>query len=133
MVIVDTCIWSCVLRRTKKQNMPVVKELQQLIQEHRVEIIGAIRQEILSGIKDPKQFNKLKDHLSSFPDIELSSEDYVTAARFYNICRSNGIQGSNTDYLICAVAVNRKFSIYTTDKDFTLFAKYLPIELHNVR
>ena len=27
------------------------------------------------------------------------------AAKFFNVCRSKGIQGSNTDFLICAVAV----------------------------
>jgi len=32
-------------------------------------IIGPIRQELLSGISDISQFNKLKDMLSAFEDI----------------------------------------------------------------
>jgi hypothetical protein len=27
------------------------------------------------------------------------------AAQFFNLCRSRGIQGSNTDFLICACSV----------------------------
>ena len=39
----------------------------------RIVIIGPIRQELLSGISDISQFNKLKDMLSAFEDISLES------------------------------------------------------------
>ncbi len=44
----------------------------------------------------------MRDYLPAFPDIELTSEDYELAAEFFNTCRSNGVKGSNTDFLICA-------------------------------
>ena len=69
-------------------------------------------------------------HLDSFADLPILSEDYVEAARYFNLCRSKGIQGSNTDFLICAVSVRNDLPIYTTDKDFELFAKHIPIDLH---
>jgi predicted nucleic acid-binding protein len=93
-------------------------------------MIGPIRQEILSGIRSESQFKKLQKHLKSFPDLPILSEDYVTASSFFNLCRSKGIQGSNTDFLICSVAVRNKFSIYTTDKDFELFSKHIHIVFH---
>jgi predicted nucleic acid-binding protein len=93
-------------------------------------MMGPIRQEILSGIRSKSQFKKLRKHLESFPDLPILTEDYVTAAQFFNQCRSKGIQGSNTDFLICAVAVRNKLSIYTTDKDFEMFSKYIQIVLH---
>ena len=92
-------------------------------------MMGPIRQELLSGIASSEQFNKLKQYLSFFEDIELKQEDYELASEFYNTCKKNGIQGSNTDFLICAAACNQKLSIFTTDKDFTYFAKHLPIVL----
>jgi len=76
------------------------------------------------------QFKKLQKHLESFPDLPILTEDYVAAAQLFNHCRSKGIQGSNTDFLICAVAVKNKFSIYTMDKDFEMFSKYIQIVLH---
>jgi predicted nucleic acid-binding protein len=132
-VIVDTCVWSVALRRSKPNDSPSTQTLRNLISDHLVEIIGPIRQELLSGIRDDLQFIKLKNILSPFPDIEIETEDYIMAAGFNNSCRVKGIQGSNTDFLICAVAVNRNFSIFTTDKDFSLYAKYIPIELYNSR
>jgi len=95
-----------------------------------VAIIGPIRQELLSGIRKESQFSRLENHLSAFPDIDLTNEDYVTAAKFFNLCRARGVQGSNTDFLICAVAVRNELTVFTTDKDFPLFTKYLPIILH---
>ncbi len=79
------------------------------------------------------QFEKLEKHLAAFPDLPLKEEDYITASKLFNTCQSNGVQGSITDFLICAVAVRRQLAIYTTDKDFPLFAKHLPIVLHEKR
>ena len=129
-VIVDTSVWSLALRRDKEGSSAPVQELRQLIHSHRVQMIGPIRQEILSGIRSQSQFKKLRKHLESFPDLPILTEDYVTAAQFFNHCRLKGIQGSNTDFLICAVAIRNKYSIYTTNKDFDLFAKNIQIVLH---
>jgi predicted nucleic acid-binding protein len=129
-VIVDTSVWSLALRRNANESLAPDQELRHLIHDHRVQMIGPIRQEILSGIRSESQFGKLQKHLESFPDLPIHTEDYVAAAQFFNRCRSEGVQGSNTDFLICAVAVRNKFSIYTTDKDFELFSKHLAIVLH---
>jgi predicted nucleic acid-binding protein len=87
----------------------------------------------LSGVRDSAQFERLETCLDAFVDLPLAAADYVTAAKFYNLCRAKGIQGSNTDFLICAVAVRHELSVFTTDRDFTNFAKCLPIVLHEVR
>ena len=129
-VLVDTSIWSLALRRGSDRSAGPVRELEALIADNRVQIIGPFRQEILSGIREETQFRELEAHLSAFPDLSVTAEDYVTAARFFNLCRAKGIQGSNTDFLICAVAVRHRLAIFTTDKDFALYAKHLPIALH---
>ena len=132
-VLVDTCIWSQALRRNNMPESAVVLELKELIQEVRAQIIGPIRQELLSGIKSERQFHLLKEHLRAFEDIPLITEDYETAAQYYNRARQKGIQGSNTDFLICSVAVRCNMVIFTTDKDFELFKTIFPIELHRPR
>jgi predicted nucleic acid-binding protein len=129
-VIVDTSVWSLALRHDRQETDDTVRELQNMIQDHRVQMIGPIRQEILSGIRSEAQFKKLKRHLESFPDLPTATEDYVTAAGYYNLCRSKGIQGSNTDFLICAMANRNKFSIFTTDKDFEMISKHINIFIH---
>ncbi len=129
-VLVDTSIWSLALRRREHAQNPEALELRRLIAAHVVEIIGPIRQEVLSGVRDTEQFERLATNLDAFVDVPLMAEDYVTAAKFYNLCRAKGIQGSNTDFLICAVAVRHDLSVFTTDGDFPHFARCLPIVLH---
>lgn len=132
-VIVDTSVWSLALRRQVTTEGPDVAELIELIKEVRAQMVGAVRQELLSGIRSQTQFNKLRNHLRAFPDLELNTGDYETASEFFNICRTKGIQGSNTDFLICAVAARHKMPIFTTDGDFKLFQSVLPITLHSPR
>lgn len=129
-VLVDTSIWSLALRRRVQCEAGEVAELRRLVGDRLVEIIGPIRQEILAGIRDSEHFKRLETHLEAFLDAPLLTEDYVNAAKFFNRCRSRGVQGSSTDFLLCAVAARCQFSIFTTDQDFSLFAMHLPITLH---
>ena len=103
--------------------------MQNLITNDQVALLGAIRQEILSGIRNFEQFTRLRDYLRAFPDLELMPEDYELASEFFNTCRSKGLQGSNTDFLICAVAHRRGYSILSTDNDFQNFLVHIPIIL----
>ena len=132
-VLVDTSVWSLALRRHRPSDAPEVSELAELIREGRTEMLGPVRQELLSGVPDQRQYETLRTYLRAFPDIELEAEDYERAATFFNRCRARGVQGSNTDFLICAAATRRKLGILTTDDDFGRFAKLLPVELHRPR
>jgi len=128
-ILVDTSVWSLALRR--KAPNAISKKLTDLIIASQIVLIGPVRQEILSGISDEKIFNSLKSRLEPFDDLPITTSDYETAAQFFNICRSKGVQGSHIDFLIFAVAANNKLHIFTTDKDFERFAEHLPIRLFN--
>jgi len=127
--IVDTCVWSSVLRRDKIPNREIEKKLVSLILNNDALIVGPIKQEILSGYSDKKKFNELKNRLEAFPNLEITDDDYIIAAEFSNECRKKGIQGSHIDFLICAVACRYKLPIFTTDKDFLNYSKYLDVTL----
>ncbi|HEB30005.1 MAG TPA: PIN domain-containing protein [Spirochaetes bacterium] len=136
-VLVDTSIWSIAFRRSigklSSNEKTVLDSLKRLIEELNIIIIGPIRQEILSGIDNQRQFSKLKEKLWAFDDLPIISRDYELAAEFYNLCRKNGIQGSHIDFLICAVALRNKLSIFTIDKDFEMYSKYTGINLFNTK
>jgi predicted nucleic acid-binding protein len=132
-VLVDTSVWSHAFRRNHPIDAPEALELRRLVKEFRATIIGPIRQEILSGIPDAKQFAHLRELMSAFNDEPLVAEDYERAAGFFNRCRTKGIQGSHVDFLICSVAASRGRPIFSTDKDFASYAKVLPIKLHKVK
>ena len=129
-VLVDTSVWALALRRRMRSEEPAVAQLRWLIDQGRVAMIGPIRQELLSGIRTREGFEQLREHLRPYRDEPLEMADFERAAEHFNACRARGIQGSNTDFLICAAAERRALEILTTDADFTRFAAVLPISLH---
>jgi hypothetical protein len=46
---------------------------------------------------------------------------------------AHGIQGLHTDSLLCAFGIRNNCSIFTLDKNFDLYKKYLKIRLHTTR
>lgn len=137
MVLVDTSVWSLALRRSpgdlSREQELIKQALGELISEGRAHLIGPIRQEILSGIREESQYRRLRDHLRAFDDAALTREDYEQAALVSNQCRAQGVAGSAIDFLMCATALRRNWQIFTTDQDFRRYAKLLPVGLYRTR
>jgi hypothetical protein len=134
-VLVDTSVWSLALRKRTKTEAEgrTVTELAELVRELRVVMVGPIRQEVLSGISDEGKFETLRRKLRAFDDAELTTGHYELAASFSNRCRKRGIQGSHTDFLLCAVSVKNGCPIFTLDKDFDRYREHVGITLYRAR
>jgi predicted nucleic acid-binding protein len=132
-VLIDTPVWSLAFRKKKDNiNNKTIEILINLIRNGNIAIIGPIRQEVLSGISDKNKFNDIKEKLSIFLDYEIQTSDYEFAAECSNECRINGIQGSHTDFLICAVSIKNDWEIFTEDNDFYEYKKYIPIKIYKI-
>lgn len=120
-VLVDTCVWSLSLRRRKgtaalnAEEQRLVAELTETVRDGRVAMVGPIRQELLSGIKDTAQFERLRSILDAFPDEPITTDIYVEAARLDNLCRARGVQCGEVDMLLCAAAQHYGWMILTSD------------------
>lgn len=135
--LVDTSVWSLALRR-KTESLStnerlLVAELSELVREGRARVIGLVRQELLSGIRATEHYEQLKLHLRSFPDEVVDTSDYEEAAKAGNRCRAKGVVVSIVDILLCVVSIKRQWAIFTTDPDFSNYAKVLPLRIHAPR
>lgn len=129
-ILVDTNIWSTVLRKPQTNQSVVLYHFKSIITSGHCAIIGPIRQEILSGIRDKKTFIKLREYLSVFEDEVLTQSDYENAATVFNDCRASGITISAIDALIISICKNHDLKLYTHDKDFVMYAKIGKISLY---
>jgi predicted nucleic acid-binding protein len=133
MILFDTTIWSLALRRRREDlshsEGAMCRVLEEAAHGGRAQLLGIVRLEVLSGIRDRAQYERLRSYLSAFDDIPLSSSDYEEAAAMSNTCREVGIVGASADFLICAVAVRRDWEIFTADRDFEQYGKHLPLRL----
>ena len=129
--LIDTCIWSIAFRKKQaSETSTQAAELKKLLYLGQALLPGVVRLEILSGISDAREFDRIRTELRKLPDFPIETEDYETAAQIFNTCRSKGIQGSHADFLLCALSQRHDIPIFTTDKDFTHFSKFIKIHLH---
>src|SRR5208337_3365041 len=98
MILVDTSIWSLALRRKTPNLAPAEHRLTQLLSQivgsDQAQLLGSVRQELLSGLREDSEFRRLREYLRDFPDANCLTEDYEEAAHAYNQCRRAGIAGS---------------------------------------
>ena len=132
-VLVDTSVWSLALRRKSHhlsaEEKAMAGELSELITAGRARLIGVVRLELLSGIRSPEQYEKLRKTLRAYEDEPVDVEDYEAAAEATNACRAKGVTGSTVDFLICAMAMRRQWPVLSSDPDFRRYSKVLPLKL----
>lgn len=131
-ILVDSDVWSEFYRKRTGEPSVQVQQLRALIVGRQVVMIGAVRQEVLGGWRYPHQFEQVRKLMEAFPSRYPTDQAYELAAEYFNTCRSKGIQGSSTDFLICACAALWNLPILTKDQDYQRYAGYVPVRLYPV-
>lgn len=135
-VVIDTPVWSLALRRKRGSlsvsDAPLVEEAARLIQIGEARLLQPVRQEVLSGIALWPEFVRIRDYLRDVLTEEAVREDYEEAAVCYNTFRSQGISASAIDCLICSIALNRGWFVFTTDRDFERYSQVVPLRVHGI-
>lgn len=137
MILIDTAVWSLVLRRNPNQLSPRERRTKDLwyeiVDDGRAQMLGPVRQELLSGLREESQFRRLQNYLRDFPDAPIVTEDYEAAAHASNLCRKVGVATTSVDMLICAISKRYDWEILTTDQDFSRYSHVLHLRLVAVR
>src|SRR5271165_4787529 len=102
MILFDTTIWSLALRRKREDlslaETAICRALEEAARGGRAQLLGIVRLEVLSGIRERAQYERLRSYLSVFDDVSLSTPDYEEAAAMSNTCRAAGIVGASADF-----------------------------------
>ena len=129
----DTSVWSLAFRRREVVKTPEVVALVGLVEQGLVVLLGPVRQEVLSGIKHREHFERLRERLATFPDLELTTRDFETAAGLCNLCITKGVQAAHTDFLIAAAAIIRGYAVLSADRDFKNIARIVSVRTYEER
>jgi predicted nucleic acid-binding protein len=132
--LVDTSVWSLFLRRTFSQlsleERALVFELRDVIVRGEALLAADVIQECLSGLKSEQIYESLRRQLRYQHVVPTLLEDHEEAARLCNMLNGHGVASSHVDVLLCAIALRRNATIFTTDPDFVRYAQHLPIKIH---
>ncbi len=126
MILLDTSVLSAVLRRKKRgeAEQELAAQVESLLQgDQTVALPGIVLQEILSGIGDQNQREKIEGAIRrSFPLVLAGEGDHLKAADLTTAAARKGVALSTPDALIAAQALNRRATLFTRDGDFTPLA-----------
>lgn len=134
--MIDTTVWSLALRRKRvnlnSTEVAITETVFAMIASGQARILGMIRQELLSGLREITEFDRLRSYLRLFEEPHLEIADYEEGARMFNRCQARGISPTAIDLLICAVAHRRGWRIFTLDHDFEHYRRILGIALYEM-
>lgn len=130
MLLVDTSVWSLAFRRDQPPDDPRVEHLRRaLLRAADVALTGLILQELLQGVRGPKQRDVLIERLNKLPLVEPDRRDHVAAAEVRNTCRRRGVQLGTVDALIAALCIRHELTLLTADADFDHAARIIPLHV----
>ena len=130
-VLVDTSVWIDALNGSNTRQTLLLNQL--IGDDVPVVMCPVIVQEILQGIKDDKDFRKVKDTLSGFEMLSIDAlEAAYGAASLYRNARKHGITiRKSNDCLIAFYAIFCKVTLLHNDEDFNKIAQYSTLNILN--
>lgn len=129
-LLVDTSVWSLLLRRDRPEDVPQVAALTGALESGvRILATGLILQELLQGFLGPKAKQQIIERFAAFPLLNPDREDHIAAAELRNRCRARGVQAGTIDALLAQLCIRHELTLLTTDVDFDHIAKHTSLEV----
>jgi predicted nucleic acid-binding protein len=128
VILIDTSVWVSFF---KDQPIKQVSRLIELIeQKEELCICGVILTEILQGIRNLKERERIENLLNSLLFFSMKKETFILAADLYCSLRKQGITIRKTiDCMIAAVAIENKIPLLHNDRDFDPITKYCGLQV----
>ncbi len=118
-LLVDTSVWSLVLRRDADLDAPQARRLRQaLTGADTVVTTGLVLQELLQGFNGPKAAAALIERFAALPLLQPDREDHIAAAEIRNLCRRAGVQIGTIDALLIQLCGRHDLTLLSSDRDF---------------
>jgi hypothetical protein len=130
VLFVDTSVWSLAFRRDHPPDAPPVTYLrEELVTGEAVTTTGIVLQELLQGIRGPKQRTRLLELFEPIAFVDPERRDHIRAAEVRNDCRRRGIQLGTIDALLVALCLRHDLTLLTTDADCDHAATIVPLRI----
>lgn len=115
MVIVDTSVW---IRALRPGASPERQEVDQLLRQRDVAMVGPVLAEVLQGARSRHEFEELQIRLTSLPYFAETRETWIRVGDLSYQLRQHGMSLALVDVLIAALALEQGCEVYTFDEHF---------------
>ena len=113
-VIVDTSVLIDFL----KGSDAFERDVNLLIEKNRLITTGVIIAELLQGVKNPKEEQRIAGLLTAINLLEITTDLWIKAGMASSALRRKGINLPLTDVAIATLAMEHNLSVLTLDKHF---------------
>jgi len=125
LILVDSSVWADFFNGYPSPEEIKLKTLLDSMAD--ISITGIIASEVLSGFKDEKIFEEVKETFLKLPQAQINFNSHIQAAKMYRNLRSKGITiRSIIDCLIAIIAIEDKLELLYKDRDFEMIGKFYP-------
>ena len=124
MILVDTSILIGYFRKSEGVHYEKMNHI--IDNEIPYGICHYVFQELLQGSANEKEYNLLREYLSTLPfyDLRYGKSSFEKAALLYIDCRKKGITiNSTVDLIIAEIAIENNLFLFHNDSDFTNISK----------
>lgn len=119
-----TALTLCLRRKREQLSSKQLEWRDQLVEglaDGTIGFIGAVAQEVLTGVRNPNVFQEISEALESLSLQRTDFTDHVEAARLRNKMMNAGIAATPVDILQVAVSMKIGATLITADRDFLHF------------
>lgn len=120
-VLIDTCAW---IDFFKSKNARLGDQVAALIETNQATVTGEVIAELLQGVKQEKESQRLRLLFRSIHYLPTEDGDWFTAGILAEQFRAKGLTLPLTDVLIAVIAQRHAIMVLTLDKHF----QHLPVE-----
>lgn len=129
MILVDTSVWAAWFNGVECTHMDALGTVLAGATEP-VVMLPVILTEVLQGFRSETGFRDAERQLRRLPQLQLSTDTFVEAARLFRRLRRRGITVRGAvDCIIAAACIETGCRLLTLDADFGRIAACEPLEL----
>jgi len=114
-VVVDTSVWVGFLRGGRDRDAAAVEEL---VRSARAVTCGIVRAELLAGVKDAAQRDRLQEALAGLDYVEMREQTWKRVGELAAGLRGKGRTLPMSDLIAAALAIEHDLSVFTIDNHF---------------
>jgi predicted nucleic acid-binding protein len=123
VILVDSSVWIDLFR--DQANSQVLLLEKAIFKRSNICVCGIILMELLMGIRNPKEHQRVKNNFQSLNFLDTSYETYLLASDLFRSLRQRGITiRKSVDCIIAAIAIENELLLLHNDKDFQPIEKY---------
>lgn len=125
-VLVDSTVWIDYLKNVKNRQTDLLEKL--ILAREDICLCGFVMAEVLQGIRDEKEYLKVKRIFDNLLFLETDRTTFELGATIYRELRKQGLTIRNTiDCLIAATVVQQGVHLLEKDRDYEYIDQHYPL------